>query len=30
MADGLYLARVDYPAQWRLPQQATPHGWPWE
>jgi tRNA pseudouridine38-40 synthase len=29
MADGLYLARVDYPAQWQLPQQPTPDGWPW-
>ena len=29
MADGLYLARVDYPAQWRLPQQPAAHGWPW-
>jgi tRNA pseudouridine38-40 synthase len=29
MADGLYLARVDYPADWKLPQQASPDGWPW-
>jgi tRNA pseudouridine38-40 synthase len=29
MADGLYLARVDYPAEWQLPQQAAPDGWPW-
>ncbi|HEY4072415.1 MAG TPA: tRNA pseudouridine synthase A [Herbaspirillum sp.] len=31
MADGLYLARVDYPAQWQsqLPQQRTRDGWPW-
>jgi tRNA pseudouridine38-40 synthase len=29
MADGLYLARVDYPAQWELPQQAASQAWPW-
>jgi tRNA pseudouridine38-40 synthase len=31
MADGLYLARVDYPAEWQLPQQARAGqgGWPW-
>jgi len=27
MPDGLYLARVDYPAHWSLPQQAAQ--WPW-
>jgi tRNA pseudouridine38-40 synthase len=25
MPDGLYLARVDYPAQWALPQEETRH-----
>lgn len=25
MPDGLYLARVDYPEQWHLPQEATRH-----
>lgn len=29
MPDGLYLARVDYPAEWQLPQAALQHGWPW-
>jgi tRNA pseudouridine38-40 synthase len=31
MADGLYLARVDYPPEWQLPQQARAgmDGWPW-
>ncbi|MDB5776461.1 MAG: tRNA pseudouridine synthase [Herbaspirillum sp.] len=28
MADGLYLARVEYPAQWQLPQHDA-QGWPW-
>ena len=27
MPDGLYLARVDYPEQWALPQES--HSWPW-
>ena len=27
MPDGLYLARVDYPAQWALPQESP--SWPW-
>ncbi|WP_370543404.1 tRNA pseudouridine(38-40) synthase TruA [Herbaspirillum sp. Sphag1AN] len=27
MPDGLYLARVDYPTQWVLPQES--HSWPW-
>lgn len=27
MPDGLYLARVDYPARWALPQEDG--GWPW-
>lgn len=31
MADGLYLARVEYPPEWQLPQQspAGQDGWPW-
>lgn len=29
MADGLYLARVDYPGVWQLPQDDRPDGWPW-
>lgn len=28
MPDGLYLARIDYDAKWKLPQQAIP-GFPW-
>jgi len=27
MPDGLYLAKVDYPAQWALPQETSV--WPW-
>jgi tRNA pseudouridine38-40 synthase len=27
MPDGLYLAKVDYPVHWRLPQQQA--AWPW-
>jgi len=27
MPDGLYLAKVDYPSQWALPQEAS--FWPW-
>ncbi|MGC4244513.1 MAG: tRNA pseudouridine(38-40) synthase TruA, partial [Herbaspirillum sp.] len=27
MPDGLYLARVDYPDSWALPQEAR--SWPW-
>lgn len=28
MPDGLYLAKVDYPARWQLPQEAA--AWPWQ
>jgi len=28
MPDGLYLAKVDYPARWQLPQEEA--AWPWQ